>query len=260
MQMAATLPTKTERERRTLMKNPTPKVNLAQAAADSLREDIVKGILPPGTPLREQNLSDRLEVSRNTLREAFRILEAQGLIELRAHHGATVRTLTASDIREIYAIRATLELRGVQCAAQCDIARIDLLVQAADQLQHAARRGDWDSVGTLSLAVHRRIVQLIGSPRLDDLFSTIAAQARLTFSYEKDARAFQSPWVMRDVEICTLICDGKRHEASLALQAYLLESEQRVLEVIRARTVRRPEAIFDPGPAQSSHPDGGNLS
>ncbi len=228
----------------------TDKGNLAQTAADALREDIVKGVLPPGTALREQSLAERLAVSRNTLREAFRILEAQGLIDHRAHHGATVRVLTAADIREIYAIRTTLELRGVHCAAQADLARIDDLVDAANQLQHAALRGEWDHVGTLSLAVHRRIVQLIGSPRLDDLFSTIAAQARLVFSYEHDARAFQMPWIMRDVEICTLICDGKRAEAARALQIYLLESEQRILELIRARSIRRPEAIFDPIAAQ----------
>ncbi|WP_299358614.1 GntR family transcriptional regulator [uncultured Paracoccus sp.] len=226
------------------------KVNLAQTAADALREEIVMGVLPPGTPLREQSLSLRLNVSRNTLREAFRTLEAQGLIDHRANHGATVRRLTAADVREIYAIRTTLELRGVYCAAQADLARIDALVEAANQLQRAALGGEWDHVGTLSLAVHRRIVQMIGSPRLDDLFSTIAAQARLTFSYERDARAFQLPWVMRDVEICTLICDGKRAEAARALQIYLLESEQRILEIIRARTVRRPDAIFDPDMAR----------
>lgn len=222
------------------------KVNLAKTAADTLREEIVMGVLPPGTPLREQSLSDRLAVSRNTLREAFRTLEAQGLIDHRVNHGATVRRLTAAEVREIYAIRTTLELRGVYCAAQAEMGRIDDLVEAANQLQRAAVGGEWEDVGTLSLAVHRRIVQLIGSPRLDDLFSTIAAQARLTFSYELDARAFQTPWVMRDVEICTLICDGKRMEAARELQIYLLESEQRILEIIRARTIRRPEAIFDP--------------
>lgn len=222
------------------------KTNLAQAAADTLREEIVMGVLPPGTPLREQHLSERLAVSRNTLREAFRTLEAQGLIDHRLNHGATVRTITAEDVHEIYAIRTTLELRGVYCAAQADPQRIVELVEAADQLQRAAVGGEWDHVGTLSLSVHRRIVQLIGSPRLNDLFSTIAAQARLVFSYDLDARAFQSPWVMRDVNICTLICEGKRTEAARELQIYLIESEQRILEMIRARTNPRPQMIFDP--------------
>ncbi len=55
---------------------------------------------------------------------------------------------------------------------------------------------------------------------------------------------------MRDVGICTLICDGKRAEAARELQIYLLESEQRILEIIRARTIRRPDAIFDPDMAR----------
>lgn len=223
-----------------------PRANLAQAAAAALREDIVHGVLPPGTPLREQHWAERLDVSRNTLREAFRILEAQGLISHRAHHGATVRALTAVEIHEIYAIRMTLELRGVQCSATASKAQIVALVEAANHLQRAALREEWGDVGTLSLAVHRRLVQLIGSPRLDDLFSTVAAQARLAFSLATDVRRFQMPWVMRDVEICSHICDGNRVEAARALELYLLESERLVLEVARARIVPRPEPILSP--------------
>lgn len=220
--------------------------DLAQAAAATLREYIVHGVLPFGAPLREQVWSEKLNVSRNTLREAFRILESQGLIGHRAHHGATVRTLTTQEVREIYAIRTTLELRGVYCSAYAGQGQIEALVEAANQLQHAALRGEWNEVGTLSLAVHRLIVQFIGSPRFDDLFSTIAAQARLAFSFAADVRQFQMPWVMRDVEICTHICDGNRREAYRALEIYLIESEQLILEVIRARTAPRPATIFDP--------------
>jgi DNA-binding GntR family transcriptional regulator len=220
--------------------------DLAQAAAATLREDIVQGVLAPGAPLREQVWSEKLNVSRNTLREAFRIVESQGLIDHRAHFGATVRTFTTLDVREIYAIRSTLELRGIYCSAHASNSQIEGLVEAANQLQHAARRGEWNDVGTLSLGVHRRIVQFIGSSRFDDLFSTIAAQARLAFSMADDMRQFQMPWVMRDVEICTHICDGDRQAAHRALEIYLIESEQLILELIRSRTVTRPTAIFDP--------------
>lgn len=199
-------------------------------------------MLPPDAPLREQVWSEKLNVSRNTLRETFRIVESQGLIDHRAHYGATVRTLTTLDVREIYAIRSTLELRGVYCSAYASNSQIEGLVEAANQLQYAARRGEWNEVGTLSLRVHRRIVQFIGSPRFDDLFSTIAAQARVAFSMADDVRQFQMPWVMRDVEICTHICNGDRQAAHRALEIYLIESEQ----LIRGRSVSRPAAIFNP--------------
>lgn len=223
--------------------------NLAQTAAAALREDIVGGVLPPGTPLREQHWSERLEVSRNTLREAFRILEAQGLIDHRVHFGATVHSLAAADIRELYAIRMTLELHGIRCSATADADAIAGLVDATNQLQNAALRGEWDRVGTLSLAVHRRIVGFIGSPRLDDLFSTTAALARLAFSQAPDARSFQRPWVVRDVEICALACAGNLREAARALELYLVESEELVLAVLRARSVPRPENLFRPDDA-----------
>lgn len=221
------------------------KENLAQKAAAILREGIMEGALPPSTPLREKSWAERLEISRNTLREAFRILAAQGLIDHRVHHGATVRALTLVELREIYAMRATMELRGVHCSAYADSDDIISLVDAANRLQRAALSEKWAEVGTLSLAVHRRFVHFIGSPRLDDLFATVAAQARLAFSQARDIRTFQSPWVMRDVEICTLICEGNRVEAARALKIYLIESEQSVLEAMRARSVPRPGVIFD---------------
>jgi len=228
------------------MMTETVRGDLAQMAAMQLREDIIQGVLPPGTPLREQVWSQNLNVSRNTLREALRILAAQGLIDQRANYGATVRALSDDEVREIYAIRRTLELEGVRRSGSASRQAMEALVEAANMLQRAALADEWDQVGTLSLALHRAIVQLIGSPRLDELFTTVAAQARLAFSFAGDARDFQAEWVGRDVEICRLICVGRLLDAERALSAYLAESEQIIQAVTRARTLAGPAAIFPP--------------
>ncbi|MFD1198924.1 GntR family transcriptional regulator [Brucella gallinifaecis] len=213
---------------------------LTQTAAGLLRDKILRGELAPGTPLREVVWAESLNVSRNTLREALRDLVAEGLIEHRAHHGATVRALNAAEISEIYAIRMTLELRGITCSAYASQEAMSELVEKVESVQRAALIKDWQQCGTASLEFHQHIVNFIGSPRLNEVFATVAAQARLAFSMAPDARRFQEPWVARDVEICGLLCDGDRAAASNALELYLQESERVVLEAARAQTLPRP--------------------
>lgn len=219
---------------------------LAQTAADMLRDKILRGELAPGTHLREVVWAEALDVSRNTLREAMRDLVAEGLVEHRAHHGATVRALNSAEISEIYAIRMTLELRGITCSAYASREAMTELVKRVEAVQRAALDQDWQQSGTASLEFHRQIVSFIGSPRLDDLFASVAAQARLAFSLARDARRFQEPWVTRDVEICSLLCDGNRTGAARALELYLQESERVVLEAARAHDLPRPQSIFTP--------------
>lgn len=224
---------------------------LSQTAASLLRDKILRGELAPGTPLREVVWAEALNVSRNTLREALRDLVAEGLVEHRAHHGASVRALTAVEISEIYTIRLTLELRGVVCSAYASREAMTGLVERVDAVQRAAMAGDWQQSGTASLEFHRHIVGFIGSPRLDDLFVSVAAQARLAFSLAHDARRFQEPWVARDVEICAMLCDGNRDGAARALELYLQESERVVLEAARSHDLPRPGMIFVPASAQA---------
>ncbi|WP_246776980.1 GntR family transcriptional regulator [Microvirga sp. VF16] len=216
-----------------------------------LRDKILRGELAPGTPLREVSWAEALNVSRNTLREALRDLVAEGLIEHRAHHGATVRALNAAEIREIYAIRLTLELRGVTCSAYALSEAMTELVERVEAVQRAALDQDWQQCGTASLEFHRQIVNFIGSPRLNDVFATVAAQARLAFSLAPDARRFQEPWVARDVEICGMLCDGDRVGASRALELYLQESERVVLEAARAQNLPRPSKNLPPAPGST---------
>jgi DNA-binding GntR family transcriptional regulator len=74
-----------------------------------LRADIVRGDYPAGSRLRQEEVAARLGVSTTPVREAFRDLLAEGMIEFDTHRGAIVRGLTLSDLREIYELRIVLE-------------------------------------------------------------------------------------------------------------------------------------------------------
>ena len=91
---------------------------LPATTAERLRELITEGELAPGTRLNERALCDRLGISRTPLREAFRLLAADGLIELLPNRGATVVSLSATDIRESFEVMSALEALSGELACR----------------------------------------------------------------------------------------------------------------------------------------------
>lgn len=85
------------------------KTSLRQQALAALRRAITTGELAPGTHLVETELSESLQISRGTLREAMRQLQQEGLIAAGPRGRLSVRHLDAKEIRDIFAVRAALE-------------------------------------------------------------------------------------------------------------------------------------------------------
>jgi DNA-binding GntR family transcriptional regulator len=82
---------------------------LAHEIADNVRRLIETGVYPPGAPLRQEELAGRLGVSRIPVREAFRLLEADGLVTLYANRGAFVARPSGEDVAELFDVRLMLE-------------------------------------------------------------------------------------------------------------------------------------------------------
>jgi DNA-binding GntR family transcriptional regulator len=91
---------------------------MAEAALERLRESIILGELTPGTPLRLEELAQRLGMSISPIREAVRQLEALGLAEHVPHHGAKVMGLDVEELRELFSIRLAIETMAVRRAAE----------------------------------------------------------------------------------------------------------------------------------------------
>lgn len=83
-----------------------------------LEEAIIKGELPPGTRLEEQELAARYKVSRTPVRETLRLLASSGLVEMRARQGAVVATLTIPKLSEMFQVMAELEGMCARLAAR----------------------------------------------------------------------------------------------------------------------------------------------
>src|SRR3954453_11705892 len=77
--------------------------------AESLRDEILRGGIPPGQPLRQEELAERFGVSRLPVRDALMRLETQGLVHVYPNRGAFVISLSGDEVREIYEMRLLLE-------------------------------------------------------------------------------------------------------------------------------------------------------
>lgn len=208
-----------------------------------LRDRIISGQLRSGTPVRDTAVAVELGVSRNTAREALSLLRHEGLLVHRSNQGFVVRTLNTGDIRDIYAARTALEIRGVQDSALASdeaLAQVGLAVQRTEE---AERSGSWEEYASASLDFHAALVRLLGSPLLDGFFSSILGRLRLAFATAEDAQAFQRPWGARDREIWEHLATGDRSSAERLLRLYLQDSELAVLDIVRhaskAGTARR---------------------
>ncbi|WP_232829416.1 GntR family transcriptional regulator [Tropicimonas sp. IMCC34043] len=107
-----------------------------------LLEEISRGDLLPGARLRETELAERFGISRTPVREAIRLLEADGIVAHVPRQGATIRVLDYSEVMELYEMRAVLEGTAARLAARAasDL-ELDELVALNDELAMAQDAG-----------------------------------------------------------------------------------------------------------------------
>lgn len=89
-----------------------------EAAYDALISLIREGVYPPSHRLREEDVGERLNLSRTPVREALRRLEADGIVEHRPRVGAVIRQLSHGEVVELYEMRVVLERTAAELAAR----------------------------------------------------------------------------------------------------------------------------------------------
>jgi DNA-binding GntR family transcriptional regulator len=150
----------------------------------ALSEAIFAGRLPPGTALRELALADELEVSRTSVREAIRVLGADGLVHHVANHGARVASLSKADIDDIYAAREVIELAGIEAIrAGRRTSVLDELEVHVELLERAVTSHDAETGLTHDRAFHHALAAAQHSRRLLATFEHLQAELRLALSF-----------------------------------------------------------------------------
>jgi DNA-binding GntR family transcriptional regulator len=158
--------------------------SLAEDAAGRIRERILSGGFSQGEHLVEAKIAEQLAISRGPVREAFKLLRAEGLLNEEPRRGTFVVSLTADDVREIYGLRAALEGRAARTLARGrDPKALDRLRELADQIDAAVGGGDPAAVARADLAFHQGLCELCGNARILEVFDryvpTLRALLRL---------------------------------------------------------------------------------
>ncbi|GHG82433.1 GntR family transcriptional regulator [Streptomyces griseocarneus] len=205
----------------------------AQRVAATLRDRIEGGGLPPGTQLSEEALGRDLGVSRNTLREAFRLLVHESLVVHRLNRGVFVRVLEPADVRDIYRMRGALETAGVRAAATAPHALHEAVRGAVTHAEQAASEGDWQEVGSADLRFHRALAALADSARVDAAMDRLMAELRLAFHEMPSPRRFHEPFVARNRSLAALLERGEYERAEAELTTYLDDALRLILDAMR---------------------------
>ncbi|WP_206686247.1 GntR family transcriptional regulator [Kribbella qitaiheensis] len=211
----------------------------AERAADVLRRSITEGALQPGAQLSEVELTEVLEVSRNTLREAFRLLTHEGLLVYKLHRGVFVPELDETDVVDLYRLRRVLEVDVVRGLAGRDpelpASRLEPLRDDIESARAAALAGRWPAVGTANIRFHRNLIGLADSSRLDAITGRLLAELRLLFHVIATPRELYEPYITRNEAIFELLEAREYEQAADDLHQYLVDSEQGLLSAFKAR-------------------------
>jgi DNA-binding GntR family transcriptional regulator len=215
------------------------RTSTAERVSDILRSRIAEGFFPPGTRLSEDSIGGALGVSRNTLREAFRLLTHERLLVHELNRGVFVRVPTVEDVEDIYRTRALVECAVVRGLGEPPY-RLEELAAAVTDGQVAAAENDWKALGTANIHFHRELVALAGSERTDELMRSVFAELRLAFHVVDHPRRLHEPYLVRNSRLLEALEAGDRREAERLLETYLADSLQRVVEVYRRRVDGTP--------------------
>ncbi|WP_417554893.1 GntR family transcriptional regulator [Microbacterium sp.] len=196
--------------------------------ADELRTRIIAGDFAPGSRLSESALAEQLDVSRNTLREAFRVLAEQGLVEHVPHRGVSVASPTIADVIDIYRARRVIECTALRYS-EPEHPAVQLMRDSLTDAEEYLPTGDWIRVGSANMAFHDAIVALADSPRLARTYRDVAAELRLVFLEIDDPRALHEPFVRKNRTVLTALLEHGPAAAADELERYLMASERTVL-------------------------------
>lgn len=198
------------------------KTSLREQALSALRRAITSGQLQPGTHLVETELSDALQISRGTLREAMRQLQQEGLISAGARGRLSVRHLDAKEIRDIFDVRGALEsLAASALAAQEDrAAAVSALRDAVAEMERGAAAHLEDRIEA-DLKFHRTMCHLSGNETLLHSWSSLEGSIRMSIMYAGVDRALKNMDAKRHLDIVDAIESGDPAAAAATVRDHM---------------------------------------
>jgi len=216
-----------------------PRQVLHQEVATRLRQRIVEGQIAPGAKLNERELSELLQVSRTPLREAIKMLAAEGLVELLPNRGAVAASLSEQDVADTFEVIAGLEGQSGELAAQritaAELAEIRALHY---EMLAAFTRRDLSTYYRLNAQIHTLINGAARNPVLAQTWRTVNARLQaLRFRSNFDDAKWQRA-VQEHEQMVDLLARRDAEALRRLLVQHLEHKRDAVLEQMRAGTLQ----------------------
>jgi DNA-binding GntR family transcriptional regulator len=224
----------------------------SQRAYVQIRQAIVEGRYRPGQRLVEQRVSEEFDLSRTPVREALRRLESEGLVLTERNCGAVVRTVTATDVVDLYELRCRLEaLAAERAATRATPEDIEELGAAIDEFdRHLAVKGvsDLEMVRRVDAAnsrFHSAVLRMADHQRLTQLLETVVDlplvfQAFKVFSREERERSNLFHRLIRDA-----IARGEADRAHRLMTEHIYLGRDTLLERLNSADATLEGTLFD---------------
>ena len=211
-----------------------PRQGLHQSVAVRLRQRLVEGLIAPGAKLNERELSESMQVSRTPLREAIKMLAAEGLVELLPNRGAVAAQLNAQDVADTFEVVAGLEAQSGELAAERITAPELAEIRALHyEMLAAYTRRDLPAYYRLNAQIHARINAAARNPVLSQTYRTVNARLQvLRFRSNFDEIKWQHAMQEHEAMVERLAARDAPGMRALLLQ-HMAHKRDAVLELMR---------------------------
>lgn len=212
-----------------------PRQVLHQEVSVRLRQRIVEGQLSPGAKLNERELSEQLKVSRTPLREAIKMLAAEGLVELLPNRGAVVAQMSEQDVADTFEVIAGLEGQAGALAAQrVTEPQLNEIRALHYEMLAAFTRRDLPTYYRLNALIHAHINAAAGNRVLTQTWATVNARLQaLRFRSNFD----EGKWIRAMKEHDRMVELLAAHDAEglrALMTTHLIHKRDAVLELMRS--------------------------
>jgi len=214
------------------------RISVADQVASILRRRILDGELPPGTALQELPMAASLGVSRNTVREATRILSLEGLLKRSAHRGVAVAQLSLEDVAEIYQLRHLLEIPAVLAAKMEDSDVLTEMRTALEGYEDAVKGLAWVRAVRCDLYFHTLLIRFHRNRRLESFYQKLLGELRMGMVLVDLRHDDPGGLVPAHRRIYQLLTSGETNQCATLLAQHLRDSESRLTVVMDQRIAR----------------------
>jgi DNA-binding GntR family transcriptional regulator len=208
---------------------PIERRSLHEELADKLRRAIIHGEFEPGVKISEKALCEQFGVSRTPVREALKILSAEGLVQLTQNRGAAVTQLTRRDMQDAFPVMGALEaLAGELAAKNATDAQIERMKVLQSRLVAMFKKGDRKGYFRVNEEIHQLMFQASDNAVLARMVRSVSAQVRRA-RYQANLSADR--WAAA----------VKEHEE--ILEAFVDRDAQRLSELLKTHLANKLKAL-----------------